>query len=208
MTGKILPFRARAPRARLRQAQQQHELVRVWRGELEHGSFCGYVAGVGREFFLLRVIGDGLTDEGLYAMRHRDVTELEAPEAHHHFIEQALAIKHIVPHLPTAFPLDAVNDVVAAAAQRVPVMGVHVDSEEDAEVCYIGRLVDSDAEGFQLQEIDLDARWLDEPSFFAWDEVSTLSMHDPYAQSLLAVAGNAPPLKQVDDNDGGRDHGS
>ena len=90
MSGKILPFRARGTtRARLHQARQRRELVRLWREELEHGSFCGYVADVGREFFLLRVIGDGLTDEGLYAMRHRDVTELEAPEAHQRFIEQA-----------------------------------------------------------------------------------------------------------------------
>lgn len=208
MTGKILPFRARGTtRARLHQARQRRELVRLWRDGLEHGSYCGYVAGVGREFFLLRVIGDGLTDEGLYAMRHRDVTELEAPEAHHGFIEKALAIKRVVPQLPAAFPLDAVNEVVVAAAQHAPVIGVHVDSEEDTEVCYIGRLVGSKDDGFLVQEIDPDARWMNEPSFFGWDEVSTLSMHDPYAQSLLAVAGDAPPLKQQDD-DHGRDHGS
>jgi len=203
MTARILPFRARKTmRARLLQAREQRMLVRIWRGELEYGSFCGYVAGVGREFFLLRVIGDGLTDDGLYAMRHRDITELEAPEAHGAFVEKALAIKHIVPYLPTAFPLDAVNDVVVAASRRTPVMGVHVDNEEESEFCYIGRLVGRSVEGFQLQEINPDGHWLDEPSPFAWDEVSTLSMDDPYARSLLVVAGHAPPLKQQDDTCG------
>jgi hypothetical protein len=35
-----------------------------------------------------------------------------------------------------------------------------------------------------------------EASFFSWDEVSTVSIEDSYAQSLLAVAGAAPPLEQ------------
>lgn len=201
--GTILPFRGRAnSRSRLRQAQRRRELVRVWRGDLEYGSYCGYVAGIGNEFFLLRVIGDGLTDEGLVAMRHRDVTELEAPEAHHRFIERALAVKQIVPELPGDFALDAVNDVVRAAAQRSPVLGVQVDSEVDTEVCYIGRVLATDNDGFQLQEIDPDAHWLHEPSYFAWDEVTTLSMDDPYARSLLAVAGTAPALHQQGDGDG------
>lgn len=203
--GKIIPFGARGARARLRQAQQQRQLVRLWRGRLEQGSFCGYIGGVGREFFLLRIIGDSLADEGLYAMRHRDITELEAPEAHHGFIEKALAIRNVVPELPCEFPLDAVNDVVAAAARRTDVLSVHVDSEDDEAVCYVGRLLGSDDDGFNLQEIDADATWLREPSFFAWDEISTVTMHDPYADALAAVAGTAPPLDHSDD---GRGHGS
>ncbi|HEX7340993.1 MAG TPA: hypothetical protein VF269_01825 [Rhodanobacteraceae bacterium] len=194
--GTIVPFHHhRSSRARLRQARQRHELVRLWRGDIEAGSYCGYVAGVGREFFLLRVIGDGLTDDGLYAMRHRDVTELEAPDEHHGFIEKALAIKHIVPDLPTDFPLDAVNDMIEAASRRTPIVGVQVDGEDEDDVCYVGRLLATSNDGFQMQEIDADGQWLREASFFAWDEVSTLSMDDPYAQSLLAVAGAAPPLE-------------
>lgn len=196
--GNVIQLQTKGQRARLRQAQQQRKLVRLWRGELEHGSFCGYVAGVGREFFLLRVVGDGITDDGLYAMRHRDVTELEVPEQHHRFVEKALALKKITPCLPAGFPLDEVTQVVKAAALQAPVMGVHVDSEEESEVCYIGRLVNVEDDGFNLQEIDPDAEWLREPSFFSWDEVSTLSVDDPYAQSLLAVAGEAPPLEQGD----------
>lgn len=203
----ILPFRGNTgARARLRQAQQQRELVRLWRDGLEHGSYCGYVAAIGHEFFLLRVIGDGITDEGLFVMRHRDVTELEAPEAHHRFIEKALAAKHIVPDLPLDFPLDSVTEVVQAAANMTSVLGVQVDSEEDSEICYIGRLVKSDNDGFMLQEIDPDASWLREASFFAWSELSTLSMGDPYAQALLTVAGAAPSLQQPG-NDRGQGDG-
>ena len=31
-------------------------MIRVWRSELEEGSFCGYLAGVGREWLLLWVV--------------------------------------------------------------------------------------------------------------------------------------------------------
>ena len=78
----VIELKTTGQRAQLREAQQKHQLVRLWRGELEHGSFCGYVGGVGREFFLLWVVGDGITYDGMYVMRHRDVSELEAPDKH------------------------------------------------------------------------------------------------------------------------------
>jgi hypothetical protein len=71
-----------------------------------------------------------------------------------------------------------------------------VDSEDEAEVCYIGRLISVEEDGFNMQEITPDAEWLNEASFFSWDEVSTVTMEDGYAQSLLAVAGAPPPLQQ------------
>ena len=48
--GKIIELKTTGQRAQLREAQQNQQLVRLWRGELEHGSFCCYVGGVGREF--------------------------------------------------------------------------------------------------------------------------------------------------------------
>jgi len=49
-----------------------------------------------------------------------------------------------------------------------------------------------------MQELSPDAEWMREVSFFGWDEVSTVSIEDSYAQALLAVAGTAPPLEQTD----------
>ena len=196
--GKVIELKVTGQRAQLREAQQKHQLIRLWRGELEHGSFCGYVGGVGREFFLLWVVGDAITYDGMYVMRHRDITELEAPDTHHVFMEKALALKGILPRVPRGFPLDSIREVVQAAGQLAPVIGVHVDSEEEAEVCYVGRLLSVEEDGFNMQEITPDAEWLREASFFSWDEVSTISLEDGYAQSLLAVAGTPPPLEQGD----------
>ena len=196
--GTIIELKATGSRAQLREAQQKQLLVRLWRGELEHGSFCGYVGSVGREFVLLWVVGDGITYDGMYVMRHRDITELEAPDKHNDFMQKALVLKNLVPRLPSSFPLDSIRDVVQAASAMATVIGVHVDSEDESEVCYIGRLISVEDDGFNMQEITPDAEWLREPSFFAWDEVSTVTMEDGYAQSLLAVAGAPPPLVQGD----------
>jgi len=196
--GNVIELKTTGQRAQLREAQQQHQLVRLWRGELEHGSFCGYVGGVGREFFLLWVVGDGITYDGMYVMRHRDVSELEAPDKHAPFMEKALVLKHLMPRPPRGFPLDDIRSVIQAAAAQAPVIGVHVDSEDESEVCYIGRLISVEEDGFNMQEISPDAEWLREASFFSWDEVSTVSIEDGYATSLLAVAGTPPPLEQGD----------
>jgi len=196
--GTVIELKTTGQRAQLREAQQNQQLIRLWRGDLEHGSFCGYVGGVGREFLLLWVVGDTIGYDGMYVMRHRDITELEAPDKHHAFMEKALKLKQLMPRMPRGFPLDSIREVVQAAGRMAPVIGVHVDSEEEAEVCYIGRLVGVEEDGFTLQEISPDAEWLREASFFAWDEVSTVSMEDGYAQALLAVAGAPPPLTQDD----------
>jgi hypothetical protein len=113
-------------------------------------------------------------------------------------MQKALELKQLRPKPLNGFPLDGIREVVQAAGAMAPVIGVHVDSEEEAEVCYIGRLVSVEEDGFNMQEISPDAEWLREASFFSWDEVSTVSIEDGYAQSLLAVAGLPPPLEQGD----------
>ena len=203
--GTIIPLKTSGFRARLREAHVNSELVRVWRGNLEHGSFCGYVAGIGREYFLLSVVGDTLGFDGLYAMRHRDLTELEAPEEHAGFIRRALELRGVDVPRPQDFPLDDIVQVVQAASRHGPVIGVHVDSEEESEVCYIGRLLNIEDDGFNMQELSPDAEWLGEPSYFAWSEVSTVSFREPYGLALADIAGAAPPIK-LDGPDVGRLH--
>ena len=202
----VIELKTTGQRAQLREAQHNRTLIRLWREDLEHGSFCGYVGAVGREFFLLWVVGDGITYDGMYVMRHRDLSELEVPDKHHAFFAKALALKQLHPLALPGFPLDCIRDVIQAAGAHAPIIGVHVDSEDESEVCYIGRLVSTEEEGFYLQELSPDAEWMREVSFFSWDEVSTVSMEDSYAQSLLAVAGPAPALSASGDSGEQRAH--
>ena len=192
--GKVVKLETNSPRVQLRGAMQRGELVRVWRGDLEEGSFCGFVAGMGREWLLLWVVGDQITFDGLYAMRLADINEVEAPDSHHVFLRKALELRSIQPRMPRDFPLDDVTQVVRAASEFAAVMCVHDDTEDEHEVCYIGRPLGLEDDGFTLQEITPDAEWLREPSYFGWDEISTVSFDEPYAQVLLDVAGQAPRI--------------
>jgi len=202
-TGKVVELKAQGARARLREAAEQRTLVRLWRSGLEAGSFTGYVVAVGREFFLLWTVGDYIGYDGLYALRHRDITELEAPDASHAFIEKAMVLKQVVPEFPAAWDLDSAEGVVRSACAMRAVIAVHVDTEGPSEICFVGRLLDHEPEGFMMQEITPDAEWLREGSFFGYEEISAVAVASPYNDALEMVAGQPP-----DDVQPARDQGA
>jgi hypothetical protein len=190
-------MKARGARAELRQAWQQKTLVRIWRGALEPGSFSGYVAHLGPEFFLIWAVGDYIGFDGYYALRYRDVTNLELPDSNQGFLEKAIALKALKPEWPEAFALDDVAQIVRAASEQRGVISAHVDTEGEHEVCYVGRLLGFEADGFTMQEITPNAEWLTEPSFFGFDEVSAIAFGGPYSEALAQVAGLPPPVNPV-----------
>ena len=191
---KIVELRPKSVPARLREALRERTLVRVWREQMEPGSFTGYVIAVGKDRFLLWVLGDYIGFDGYFVLRYRDVTRLEAPDQHASFLERAIALRKLAVEYEAEFPLDDFRDAVAAAAAKAPVISVYVDTEAENEVCYIGRLLGFDADGFSLQEISPHAEWLREASSFGLDEVSAISMLEPYAIALCEVAGEPPAL--------------
>lgn len=197
---KILPFKASGIRPLLREACSTRQLVRVWREDLEAGSYCGFVGAVGHEFFMLWVLGDNLAFDGIHILRQRDITDIEAPDKHHDFLEKAIALNGLKPEIPEGLNLDDVRGMIQSVAALSPVMSLRVDNDnlEEVDVCYVGRLADCEEDGFSLQEITPQASWLREPSFFAWDEISTACFNDPYATILAKVAGEAPQLATDD----------
>ena len=186
---KVVELRQRGIRARLRDAHEQGTLVRLWRSELEAASFSGYVAALGKEYLLLWALGDYIGFDGLYALRFRDITEVEAPDKNHRFLEKAMALRAIQPDWPDEFELDDVAGLVRSASKHAPVIGVHVDTEGEDEVCYVGRLIGFESDGFLMQEISPDAEWMREASFFGFDEVSAVALRSPYHAALAEVAG-------------------
>ncbi len=191
---KIVELRPKSVPARLREAMRERTLVRVWREQMEPGSFTGYVVAVGKDRFLLWVLGDYIGFDGYFVLRYRDVSRLEAPDQHASFLERAITLRKLDPQYQYDFPLDDFRESVAAAAGQAAVISVYVDTEAETEVCYIGRLLGFDNDGFSLQEISPHAEWLREPSSFGLDEVSAISMLEPYALALSEVAGAPPPL--------------
>ena len=190
----VVTLKSNSVRAQLRAAQTSGELVRLWRNGLEAGSFAGYVLDVGNEYVLLWVVGDFLGFDGIFALRHRDVTELEAPDKNAGFIEKAMALKGVTRdtlELPSGV-LDSATELLQWMALQSNVLSVHVDTEETHEVCYVGRFVGFDADGFQLQEITPDAEWMHELSMFGLEEISAISFDGPYNEALSQIAGQPP----------------
>jgi hypothetical protein len=194
---KIVELKPKSIPARLREAMRERTMVRMWRENLEPGSFTGYVAAVGQERFLLWALGDYIGFDGLFVLRYRDVTRLETPDHHADFLEKAIKLRKLDPKLPAEFPLDDLQHILAAAAGLAPVTSIYVDTEAENEICYIGKLLGFEADGFTVQEVSPHAEWLREPSFFGWDEVSCISMNEPYALALAEVAGQPPPLEKT-----------
>ena len=182
---KIVELKPKSIPARLREAMRERTLVRVWRENLEPGSFTGYIATVGQDRFLLWALGDYIGFDGLFVLRYRDVTRLETPDHHADFLEKAITLRGLTQH------------VLAAAAGLAPVTSIYVDTEAENEICYIGKLLGFEADGFTVQEVSPHAEWLREPSFFGWDEVSCISMNEPYALALCEVAGTPPALEKT-----------
>lgn len=194
---KIVELKPKSIPARLREALRERVLVRIWRENLEPGSFTGYIAAVGQDRFLLWALGDYIGFDGMFVLRYKDVTRLETPDHHADFLEKAIKLRKLDPELPITFPLDDLQQILAAAAERAPVTSIYVDTEAENEICYIGKLLGFEQEGFTVQEVSPHAEWLREPSFFGWDEVSCISMNEPYALALFEVAGNPPPLEKT-----------
>lgn len=200
----ILPFKSRGVLPLLREARDSRQLVRLWREELEVGSYCGRVGPIGQAFFGMWVLGDNLAFDGIHVLRQRDITEIEVPDRHHVFLEQAVAINGLQPAVPDGLQLDDVRAMIESVTALAAVISVRVDNgnPEEADICYVGRLANAEDDGFNLQEITPEAHWLHEPSFFAWDEISSACFDDPYTRMLARVAGNPPKLGSHDSGRG------
>ena len=194
---KVIELKPKSIPARLREAMRARQLVRLWRENLEAGSFTGYIATVGQDRFVLWAVGDYIGFDGLFVLRYRDVTRLEVPDHHADFLEKAIKLRGLTPELPIEFPLDDLRQILTAAAAQAPAMSIYVDTEAETEICYIGRLLEFEADGFTAQEVSPHAEWLVEPSFFGWEEVSCISVNEPYAIALCEVAGTPPPLEKT-----------
>lgn len=194
---KITELKQRGVRAALREAYEKGTLLYLWRFSNEAAGFTGRIMAMGKEFLLMWVLGDHIDYDGMYALRYRDITGVESPDVNTRFLEKAMTVKDIKPGFADAatFALDDVESVLRSAAEHAPLLAVHVDGEGETEICYVGRLLGFEGDGFLLQEISADAEWQHEASFFAFHEVSAVAFEGPYLEVLAKVAG--PPPSEI-----------
>jgi hypothetical protein len=190
---KVVSLVPRGFRTQLREAQQQRQPVRVWRDPIEPGSYIGYVLGVGAEFFLLWVVDDDMRSNGWVALRHQDISHLEAPYVLGDFLEKALAIQGLEPPVAMDFELDDLAGVLRSAQRLAPLVTLLVseDDQDESEypvVLYVGQLMASEGDLILMQEINANGYWIGESSAFGTDEILGVAVQDHYAQMLFKVA--------------------
>lgn len=185
-------------RTQLRDAQQQRQLVRVWRNQIEPSGYVGHVLGVGAEFFLLWLVDDDLRPGGLVALRHQDISNLETPYLYADLTEKALALQGEAPPASVEVDLDTLEGLLQSCSRLAPILTLMVPSENDPPeededefpypvALFIGQ-VQSLRDHIELLEINPSGWWETQVSGFGWDEVLGVIIQDHYGKQLYQVA--------------------
>ncbi|TDR41303.1 hypothetical protein DFR29_111217 [Tahibacter aquaticus] len=190
----IVKFKARGPRAYLREAQEQSIPVRVKRDGIDPGWVHGMIADVSAEFVLISEISDSMRFDGFLVIALGDVSHAEEDPSRE-FVEKALALNGETLKAPPNFPLENWATVARAASDLAPVISVNMLDEESGEASYIGKLENLGPEVLSLREIDPNARWYPDAGDYEYGDIGSIGFGTSYMQTLYRVAGepSGPP---------------
>ncbi len=168
-------------------AKAQRKPIRIERDEIEDGHETGFVVGVNSAVILLQIVTDEIHLNGYQAIRTADVTEVEAPDPHAAFIEQALELRGEILDLDPGIDITSIPSIVSSAGSKFPLITIHRELA-DPDVCHIGKLVSHDAGTVSLLEVSPDAEWDDEPTSYSVFEITRVDFGGSYEEALAAVA--------------------
>jgi hypothetical protein len=171
---------------KLRQAMADQTLVQVSTC-FEDMKVTGYVLDVGPGFFLLAVVNDRIWYEGFEAFRLPDVTQVE-PARGAIFIEAALEKRGENRPARPDVSLSDIETLVRSANAAFPLVTLHTEME-DAEVCWIGRVLDIADSEISLLEISPSAVWDDAPTPYRLADITRVGMGADYEDALYLVGG-------------------
>jgi hypothetical protein len=144
---------------------------------------------------LLARLADTIVLDGYVAVRLTDVVEVEDRGGPESFVGRALAIRGEWPPTPPpgTVPLDDVGPLLAAAAERSPLVTIHVERRYP-EFCYIGRPIRIGRRVLRLHEILPDAEWEEDIRRYRLDDVTRIDWGGGYEEALHAVGGPPPTV--------------
>lgn len=175
-------------RARLKKALRAKTLVRFF-SRFNEGSVSGYVVGVGPEFFILALIGEGICLNGFQCFRLKDVRRLQVPHKYARFYEAALRKRRqLVPRRPRVL-LRSVEQLLKSASTVFPLVTIHRE-QAAPEVCHIGRIISTGKGSVSLLEIGPDAIWDEKPESYQLKEITRIDFGGGYEESLHLVGGS------------------
>lgn len=191
----VVPFKARGLRAELQRALEERAPVRIQRERIQPGVIHGYVIGLSRDFALVAEVGDTIRFDGYLAIAIADVTSLDVDPARE-FVEKALALRGEALVIPEAFRLDDWSAIARSAATLAPVISVNMIEDDEGEISYVGQIVETDAHGVVLRELDPNASWYPDTGAYEYEAIGSIGFGSGYLDALWQVAGSpSGPMK-------------
>ena len=198
----VVPFKARGLRAELQRALDERAPVRILRERIQPGVIHGYVIGLSRDFCLVAEVGDAIRFDGYLAIAIADVTSLDTDPARE-FVEKALALRGEALVVPEGFRLDDWAAIARSAATLAPVISVNMIEDDEGEISYVGQIVETDAHGVVLRELDPNATWYPDTGAYEYEAIGSIGFGSGYLDALWQVAGapNGPMAPRVPASD-------
>jgi hypothetical protein len=183
-------------RDRLEHAQAAPSVVRITRGSFEAEGELGYVLALADELLLLLRISNQIRFDGFAVLRIRDITELEAPHSHSHFVEEVLRLRDESVAQAPGVELADIESAIRSAGKLYPILAIHRE-EADPEVCHVGAVASVRPESVSLFEIDPDAEWDEEPTEYSLSEITRIEFGGGYEEALALVGGKPPSVPHL-----------
>jgi len=198
----VVPFKARGLRAELQRALEERAPVRILRERIQPGVIHGYVIGLSRDFCLVAEVGDAIRFDGYLAIAIADVTSLDVDPARE-FVEKALALRGETLVVPEGFRLEDWAAIARSAATIAPVISVNMVEDDEGEISYVGQIVETDAHGVVLRELDPNATWYPDTGAYEYEAIGSIGFGSGYLDALWQVAGapNGPMTPRVPASD-------
>lgn len=174
-------------RERLRRAQEDVALVRVYRGD-DLDVIDGYVLALGREWLLLAALDAAIVLDGQTALRLSDVRRVGRPRRGD-MVQQALKLREQWPPAASqeAFDLDSGSGLLASLMSE-KVITVHPE-HDDPDICFVGAPVTIDGDCLWLLEVTPRGVWLSRPTQHRVEDVTRVDLGGRYEEALVSVAG-------------------
>jgi hypothetical protein len=172
----------------LRQAQIKKSIIQFSR-PFEGGTLTGYVLDIGVKFFLLAALDDGFQFEQYSCLRMADIRNLEAPSKRESFYRAARKLRK--DKLPSKIKVDLTHSASVLRTLHPSVVTIHRE-RISPDTCIIGRVTSDNNVYFEILEIDPDAKWDSEPSYYRLNQITRIDLPGPYEKALLLVGGEAP----------------
>ncbi len=198
----VVPFKARGLRAELQRSLDERAPVRILRERIQPGVIHGYVIGLSRDFCLVAEVGDAIRFDGYLAIAIADVTSLDVDPARE-FVEKALALRGETLLVPEGFRLEDWAAIARSAATIAPVISVNMVEDDEGEISYVGQVVETDAHGVVLRELDPNATWYPDTGAYEYEAIGSIGFGSGYLDALWQVAGapNGPMTPRVPASD-------